>query len=281
VTIDGSASESRSYFCASPTIKPRIHEATPSASIEIPPTTRVAKRTTTSGLSSIRIRILLTILSAGSFIASQNGCRSQKSKGSSARQGDRRSSPTRADSTTQVQRFKAHGPGNSNPVVRIKTSMGQFWMELLPEKAPLSVRRFLKLVWTKQYDGTIFHRAIPGFLIQGGGWDPHMRRRPSGAPLLDESDNGLHNLRGTVAMARLDLEPDSGTGQFFINLADNLNLDFRGHHPLARGYAVFARILSGMEVVDRIAAVRTCRRKPFASDVPCTPVVIEHITRVR
>jgi len=159
--------------------------------------------------------------------------------------------------------------------------MGGFWIELFPHKAPLSVRRFLKLVRAKQYDGTIFHRAIPGFLIQGGGWNPHMHRRPSGAPLLDESDNGLHNLRGTVAMARLDLEPDSGTGQFFINLADNLNLDFRGHHPLARGYAVFARILSGMEVVDRIAAVRTCRRKPFASDVPCTPVVIEHITRVR
>ena len=150
---------------------------------------------------------------------------------------------------------------------------------LFPEKAPKTVRAVLALAEAHRYDGTIFHRVIKDELIQGGAFDRTMKRRRLGRPILNEADNGLHNLRSTVALARPDTEPDQGTGEFFINLSDNLQFDHKSPHPLERGYTVFGRVIRGMEVADKIGRLQTCRRKPFFGDVPCSPVIISSVRR--
>jgi peptidyl-prolyl cis-trans isomerase B (cyclophilin B) len=166
----------------------------------------------------------------------------------------------------------------TNPVVLIKTAKGEIRLELDEAAAPLSVANFLGYVRSGHYDGTIFHRVIPGFMIQGGGMDAQMKEKATVAPIKNEAANGLKNVRGTVAMARTSVV-DSATSQFFINLVDNDFLDHSAPTPRGFGYAVFGRIIGGMDVVDAIARVPTGSRGMHA-DVPVEPVIIERVTVV-
>jgi cyclophilin family peptidyl-prolyl cis-trans isomerase len=163
-------------------------------------------------------------------------------------------------------------PAMAAETVVMETSLGAITIELYPDKAPETVRNFLAYVDEGFYNGTIFHRVIPGFVIQGGGFTPGMRKKPTHAPIRNEAANGLANLRGTLSMARTGVI-DSATSQFFINLRDNRSLDHRGNSPSAFGYAVFGRVVDGMDVVDRIAAVPTGRMGRYR-DVPREDVVI-------
>jgi peptidyl-prolyl cis-trans isomerase A (cyclophilin A) len=155
--------------------------------------------------------------------------------------------------------------------VRLDTSMGEIVIELDVAKAPKSVANFLDYVKAGHYDGTVFHRVIPNFMIQGGGFDADMNQKPTRAPIPLESKNGLTNVRGSVAMARTNV-PDSATSQFFINLKDNAFLN-SANAPDGTGYAVFGKVLSGMDVVDKIWAVPTGNKGPH-QNVPVTPVLI-------
>jgi peptidyl-prolyl cis-trans isomerase A (cyclophilin A) len=163
--------------------------------------------------------------------------------------------------------------GAAAPVVVMKTSLGEIRIELDREKAPASAENFLVYVGQKHYDGTIFHRVIDGFMIQGGGFTADMVKKPTGPPVKNEAQNGLKNLRGSVAMARTT-DPDSATSQFFINVADNPGLDYP--KPDGHGYAVFGRVTAGMDVVDTIKGVAT-GVKGGMRDVPVVPVVIESV----
>lgn len=159
--------------------------------------------------------------------------------------------------------------------VRLATSEGDVVLELEREKAPKTVDNFLQYVGSGHYDGTVFHRVIPGFMIQGGGMLPDMSEKPTRPPIVLESRNGLQNVRGSVAMARTGV-PDSATSQFFINVVDNAFLD----QPNARdgnGYAVFGRVVEGMDVVDKIRTVPTRGMGPH-QNVPATPVIIKKAT---
>jgi peptidyl-prolyl cis-trans isomerase A (cyclophilin A) len=159
--------------------------------------------------------------------------------------------------------------------VRLATTAGDIVVELDAAKAPKSVENFLQYVKAGHYDGTIFHRVIPEFMIQGGGFKPDLSQKPTRAPIPLESRNGLSNARGTIAMART-MVPDSATAQFFINVVDNAMLD----QPNARdgnGYAVFGRVVKGMDVVDKIRAVPTAA-SGMHQNVPVTPVVINKAT---
>jgi peptidyl-prolyl cis-trans isomerase A (cyclophilin A) len=164
-------------------------------------------------------------------------------------------------------------PTVTGPVVAVETSMGTIRIALDEQKAPISVKNFLAYVRSGHYDGTIFHRVIPRFMIQGGGMDGSMKEKATRPPIKNEARNKLRNDRGTVAMART-ANPDSATAQFFINLKNNASLDYGIN---GAGYAVFGTVIEGMDVVDKIATVRTTRKGPY-EDVPTTPVVI---TRVR
>ena len=155
--------------------------------------------------------------------------------------------------------------------VVLDTSLGRIVIALDAAKAPKSVANFLEYVKAGHYDGTIFHRVIPNFMIQGGGFDPEMTQKPTRAPIALESKNGLSNVRGSVAMARTNV-PDSATAQFFINVKDNAFLD-ASNSPDGHGYAVFGKVVSGMDVVDKIWAVPTANKGPY-QNVPVTPVVI-------
>ena len=180
--------------------------------------------------------------------------------------------------TTSCQSAETKGP-----VVIIDTSMGVIKAELNEEKAPVTVKNFLSYVDDKFYDGTIFHRVIPGFMIQGGGFEPGLKEKPTKDPIKNEAGNGLKNDRGTLAMARTG-DPDSATAQFYINVKDNKNLDaVRGR----TGYAVFGKVIEGMDVVDKIRDVETTtkvatvaggKKSPFP-DVPVEDVVIKSIRR--
>ena len=153
------------------------------------------------------------------------------------------------------------------PKVSMKTSLGEIVLEVYPDKAPKSAENFLAYVKSGFYNGTIFHRVINGFMIQGGGYDSNMKEKPTRAPIQNEAKNGLKNRAYTLAMARTP-DPHSATAQFFINVNDNAFLDFPGQDGW--GYAVFGKVISGKEVVDKIKAVETDRR-----DKPKAPVVIE------
>lgn len=159
------------------------------------------------------------------------------------------------------------------PTVELQTSMGNIVLELNAEKAPKSVSNFMQYAKKGFYSGTVFHRVIPGFMIQGGGFDEKMSQKPTEAPIENEAKNGLRNLRGTIAMARRG-DPHSATAQFFINHKDNDNLD----HPSfdGWGYAVFGKVTQGMDVVDKIAEVPTANFGPH-QNVPRTPVVIKTV----
>lgn len=165
------------------------------------------------------------------------------------------------------------------PQVTLKTSLGDIVLELDQEKAPKSVANFLQYVNSGYYKGTVFHRVIPGFMIQGGGYDKNFKEKATRKPIENEGKNGLHNATYTVAMARTG-DPNSATSQFFINVADNNALDYPGRDGF--GYAVFGKVIKGMDVVDKIKAVPTSDAKVGAfQDVPVTPVVIESATLVK
>ena len=154
--------------------------------------------------------------------------------------------------------------------VRFETTLGAFTVEVDPARAPLTAASFLQYVGDQHYDGTIFHRAIGNFVIQGGGYLPDGAEKPVRGGVPNESGNGLSNRRGTVALARTG-DPHSGTSQFYVNVADNIALD---PSPARWGYAVFGRVIEGMDVVDRIASVATGSSGPFEEDAPLQPVVI-------
>jgi cyclophilin family peptidyl-prolyl cis-trans isomerase len=168
---------------------------------------------------------------------------------------------------------------DSGPRVRLETSLGKIEMVLHRQAAPRTVENFLAYAAAGFYDGTIFHRVVPGFVIQGGGLAPDMTTRPTTRPpLRNEAGNGLRNRRGTVAMARTG-DPHSATSQFFINLKDNPALDFRSESTQGWGYCVFGEVVEGMEVVDAVARQNTVHRAGF-DDVPAQPVVIRRVTLV-
>lgn len=171
----------------------------------------------------------------------------------------------------------APAAAQQNPVVVIETSKGTIKAELYGEKAPVTVRNFLSYVDKKHYDGTIFHRVIEDFMIQGGGFTPEMKEKDSGRGILNEADNGLKNERGALAMARTS-EPNSATAQFFINVKDNPFLNHRDKTRAGYGYAVFGKVIEGMDVVDAIRKVKTKTVSPY-SDVPVEPVLIKSIRR--
>jgi peptidyl-prolyl cis-trans isomerase B (cyclophilin B) len=162
--------------------------------------------------------------------------------------------------------------------VQMETSAGTLRIELDEAAAPQSTENFLAYVKAGHYDGTVFHRVIKGFMVQGGGFEPGMKQKPTQAPIRNEAGNGLKNKRYTLAMARTS-EPHSATAQFFINTVDNGFLDFKGESPQGWGYAVFGRVVDGTDVVDRIEGVRT-GRKGFHDDVPLEDVVILRATEV-
>jgi peptidyl-prolyl cis-trans isomerase A (cyclophilin A) len=162
-----------------------------------------------------------------------------------------------------------------NSVIRFETTHGTFTVELYPDEAPVTVENFLAYVDAEFFDGTIFHRIVPGFVIQGGGLDQKFRSKHTRAAIRNEARNGLKNLRGTLSMARTSVV-DSATSQFFVNLSDNAFLD---HSARDFGYAVFGRVTDGMEVVDKIAAVKTGRREGY-QDAPLDDVVIVSARRL-
>jgi peptidyl-prolyl cis-trans isomerase A (cyclophilin A) len=179
-------------------------------------------------------------------------------------------SPSPAASPTPTPR-----PVPTGPTVVITTSLGTIKAVLNKEQSPISVENFLKYARSGFYDGTIFHRVMPNFMIQGGGMTPDMQEKPTQAPIRNEAKNGLRNSRGTLAMARTN-DPNSATSQFFINVRDNHALDFgiRG-----AGYAVFGEVVEGMDVVDKIVNVATTAKPPH-ENVPLTPVVIKSVREV-
>lgn len=170
-------------------------------------------------------------------------------------------------------------PAEENPRVVLETGMGNITLELYPTQAPLTVKNFLAYVDEKFYDGTIFHRVIRGFMIQGGGMTADMGEKPTHTPIRNEANNGLKNDRGTIAMARTQV-PDSATAQFFINAKDNAFLNFRSKTVEGYGYCVFGKVIKGMDVVDAIEAVAT-GNKGYHQDVPLKHVVILKAYRLR
>jgi peptidyl-prolyl cis-trans isomerase B (cyclophilin B) len=167
----------------------------------------------------------------------------------------------------------------ASPKVRMETSNGVVVIELNAEKAPTTVANFLRYVQDGKYDGTIFHRVIKGFMNQGGGFTAQYTKVDTYEPIINEADNGLKNKRGTIAMARTG-DPNSATNQFFINTVDNAFLDHSAKTQRGWGYCVFGKVVEGMDVMDRIAQVKTGAGGPFGQDVPKTPVVIKKVSLI-
>ena len=197
--------------------------------------------------------------------AGVSGSRGQETKPPAA-------APAATPAASAVAPTPAAAPGN--PTVVLATSMGNIEVELFADKSPISASNFLAYADAGFFDGTIFHRVIPGFMIQGGGMDKDMKQKDTRAPIKNEAKNGLKNLRGTLAMART-MVVDSATAQFFVNLKDNAFLD-NGERDF--GYAVFGKVTAGMDVVDKIAAVPTGNHGPH-QNVPTTPVLIQSAKR--
>lgn len=181
--------------------------------------------------------------------------------------------------TMGLNTMTVNAESSAAPKVRLDTSMGAIVLELNREKAPASVDNFLSYVKDGHYDGTIFHRVIGNFMIQGGGFTQDYRQKATKAPIKNEADNGLKNERGTVAMARTS-DPHSATAQFFINVVDNDFLNFTAANSRGWGYAVFGKVVEGMDVVDKIRNTPTGSGGPFPTDVPREMVVIQKATVV-
>jgi cyclophilin family peptidyl-prolyl cis-trans isomerase len=174
--------------------------------------------------------------------------------------------------------FAGDAKPTGNPQVRLTTSLGPVELELDAKRAPRSTANFLKYVDNGHYNGTVFHRVIPGFMIQGGGFGPAMAQPPAGAPITNEADNGLKNIAGAIAMARTG-DPHSASAQFFINTADNAALDHRDKTPRGWGYAVFGKVTKGMDVVKQIENVPTAPKPPH-QNVPTTEVTVLRAERI-
>ena len=168
---------------------------------------------------------------------------------------------------------KAQGAAAANPRVLLETSKGKIVLELNAGKAPKTVKNFLDYVKAGHYNGTVFHRVIPGFMIQGGGFTADMTQKPTRPSIQNEADNGLKNDRGTIAMARTP-DPNSASSQFFINVANNAALNHTGKTERGWGYAVFGKVVEGMDVADAIVKVPTTTKGPYG-DVPTQPIVIQ------
>ena len=169
-------------------------------------------------------------------------------------------------------------PPMAATTVVFETDLGTFEIELDEERAPKSVENFLRYVDEKHYDGTIFHRVIPGFMAQGGGYDESYEKKPVHDPVENEADKTRKNTRGTVAMARTS-EPNSATAQFFVNVADNAFLDHTAKSGAGWGYTVFGEVTTGMDVADKMVAATTGAQGPFAKDAPMKPIVIKSARR--
>ncbi|RTZ65241.1 MAG: peptidyl-prolyl cis-trans isomerase [Aquificaceae bacterium] len=185
---------------------------------------------------------------------------------------------TKASTTKEIKTKTSGEKMSANPIIKMETNKGNITIELYADKAPLSTENMVNYVKDAFYDGLIFHRVIPGFMIQGGGMNPDMSEKANKAPIKNEADNGLKNDRGTLAMARTNV-PDSATSQFFINLKDNDFLNHTSKTPQGWGYAVFGKVTEGMDVVDEIAAVKTGNHGGHG-DVPLEPVIIKKMTVV-
>ncbi|MCC2670692.1 MAG: peptidylprolyl isomerase [Armatimonadetes bacterium] len=169
----------------------------------------------------------------------------------------------------------------TDPVkVVMETSKGTIELELDPKKAPITVKNFLGYVEKGHYNGTIFHRVIPGFMIQGGGYTPDMKEKETGEGIKNEAGNGLKNLRGTISMARTS-DPDSATAQFFISVADNASLDHQDDTPQGMGYAVFGKVTKGLDVADKIVSVPTTQLPNGMGDVPVDSVTLKSVKVVK
>lgn len=166
----------------------------------------------------------------------------------------------------------------AHPYIEMVTSEGTIILELDGKQAPITVGHFLRLVDSGYYDGTIFHRVIPGFMAQAGGHTPNLKLKETGDTIPNESGNGMSNVRGTIAMARTG-DPHSANSQFFINVADNSRLDPKKGNPGSWGYTVFGFVIEGMDVVDKIVSVPTGPQGPFRSDVPQIPIIIKKMSR--
>jgi peptidyl-prolyl cis-trans isomerase A (cyclophilin A)/peptidyl-prolyl cis-trans isomerase B (cyclophilin B) len=190
--------------------------------------------------------------------------------------------PAPAPAKPAADAAKAAAPGDAaiastHPKVLIKTNLGDMTVELYEDKAPKSVENFLQYAKDGFYDGTVFHRVIDGFMIQGGGFTRDLTQKRTRAPVHNEANNGLSNMRGTLAMARTS-DPHSATAQFFINVVDNKRLDYVSDaNGMTWGYCVFGKVIEGLDVVDKIKAVPTAAQGPLPRDVPTTPVVIEKV----
>jgi len=170
-------------------------------------------------------------------------------------------------------------PETTNAIVQLKTNHGEIVLELYPEEAPQSVANFIQYVSDGYYNGTVFHRVIDGFMIQGGGFDSDLKQKSTRKPIDNEADNGLKNDKFTIAMARTS-DPHSATAQFFINVASNEFLNHTAKNARGWGYAVFGAVVSGQEVVEKIGKVETGASAPFRQDVPKETVIIEEATVV-
>jgi peptidyl-prolyl cis-trans isomerase A (cyclophilin A) len=201
----------------------------------------------------VSIRSLILAAGAALCLLGPLGCEAPERNARTAPGAGAEQAPTGAPAAGAPAGQSAPDPGTpakgGNPVVVLRTELGEIKLELYPEKAPVSVENFLEYVDARFYDGTVFHRVVPNFVIQGGGMTKDGTRKPTRAPIKNEAENGLRNRRGTLAMARTQMV-DSATSQFFINLKDN---DFLDNGERDFGYAVFGRVISGMEVVDEIA----------------------------
>lgn len=188
--------------------------------------------------------------------------------------------PAKTEKATESKtEMKTGEKMSANPIIKMETSKGTMTIELDAEKAPLSAANFVSYVEDGFYDGLIFHRVIPGFMVQGGGMKPDMSEKPNKAPIKNEANNGLKNLRGTLAMARTN-DPHSATSQFFINLKDNGFLDYTSESPSGWGYAVFGKVTDGLDVIDEIEKVKTGNHGHHG-DVPLEPVTIIKATVVK
>lgn len=179
--------------------------------------------------------------------------------------------------TSATAKEKPKMPESTTPQVKLETNLGTIVLQLNAAKAPVSTKNFVTYVQEGQYDGTIFHRVIPGFMAQGGGYTEGFKQKATREPIKNEADNGLKNKRGTIAMARTS-DPNSATAQFFINYVDNAFLDYKSPTPQGWGYAVFGEVVEGMNVVDDMAKIPTGPGGPMPTDVPTKPVVIQKAT---
>lgn len=177
---------------------------------------------------------------------------------------------------TIIGLFLYTGAFAANPQVKMRTNLGEIVFELYPDKAPKTVANFLQYVNNNHYNGTVFHRSIDKFIVQGGGFTQDLQYKPTLAPIPNEADNGLRNERGTLAMART-YDPDSATSQFFINLDDNKFLNFHRPLPDYYGYCVFGKVIKGMDVAKKIGTLPTGAVGPLPADVPLEPVIIEEM----